>query len=74
VIKLYAWEIPFQKQIADIREAELRILRKSRIVDIAATLTWYTAPFLVSYICHGKEFMTATMYISEPFIVPVSYQ
>ena len=50
VIKLYAWEIPFQKQIVDIREAELRILRKSRIVDIAATLTWYTAPFLVSCI------------------------
>ena len=47
VIKLYAWEIPFQGQVQDIRQKELDVLKASAYLNAAASFTWTCAPFLV---------------------------
>ena len=47
VIKLYAWEIPFQRQVKDIRQKELDVLKASAYLNAAASFTWTCAPFLV---------------------------
>ena len=47
VIKLYAWEIPFQRQIMGIRKSELDVLKASAYLNAAASFTWTCAPFLV---------------------------
>lgn len=48
VIKLYAWEIPFQRQIMGIRNNELKVLKASAYLNAATAFTWTCAPFLVS--------------------------
>jgi len=47
VLKLYAWELSFQEKILDIRNKELRILRKAAYLNAAASFSWTCAPFLV---------------------------
>ena len=48
VIKLYAWEIPFQKQVMGIRQQELDVLKATAYLNAASSFTWTCAPFLVS--------------------------
>ena len=48
VIKLYAWEIPFQQQVMGVRKDELDVLKASAYLNAAASFTWTCAPFLVS--------------------------
>ena len=48
VIKLYAWELPFQKLISGKRHKELDMLRKSTYVNSVSTFLWMCSPFLVS--------------------------
>ena len=48
VIKLYAWEDHFQRDVQDIRQKELVILRNTTYLNAIASFTWTCAPFLVS--------------------------
>ncbi|XP_064405659.1 multidrug resistance-associated protein 1-like [Halichondria panicea] len=48
VIKLYAWERPFEKMVFGIRDKELDVLKKAAYLNAASTFTWTCAPFLVS--------------------------
>uniref|UniRef100_A0A1I8JEZ1 ABC-type glutathione-S-conjugate transporter n=1 Tax=Macrostomum lignano TaxID=282301 RepID=A0A1I8JEZ1_9PLAT len=48
VLKLYAWELSFQRQVEDIRELELTTLRKAAYLNAVGTFTWTCAPFLVT--------------------------
>ena len=48
VIKLYAWEIPNQEEVLEIREQEMKVLKYSAILSAVATFTWMTAPLLVA--------------------------
>ncbi len=47
MIKLYAWELPFQKMIFGIRDKELNVLRKTTYLNAVGSFTWICAPFLV---------------------------
>jgi len=47
VLKLYAWELSFQEKILDIRNKELKVLRKAAYLNAAALFSWTSAPFLV---------------------------
>ena len=47
VIKLYAWEIPFQRLILGIRDDELKVLKKTAYLEAGSAFTWNCAPFLV---------------------------
>ena len=47
VIKLYAWEDHFQKDVQDIRQKELTILKYTAYLNAISNFTWTCAPFLV---------------------------
>ena len=47
VIKLYAWETPFQDQVKGTRQQELDVLKASAYLNAASSFTWTCAPFLV---------------------------
>lgn len=48
VLKLYAWELAFREKVLEIRQKELKILKKSAYLAAMGTFTWVCAPFLVS--------------------------
>lgn len=47
VLKLYAWELAFKDKVSEIRESELRVLKKAAYLAAVSTFTWVCAPFLV---------------------------
>jgi len=47
VLKLYAWELSFQEKIFDIRNEELKVLKKAAYLNAAASFSWTCAHFLV---------------------------
>ncbi|XP_037350168.1 ATP-binding cassette sub-family C member 3 [Talpa occidentalis] len=53
VLKLYAWEPSFLKQVEDIRLQELRLLRKTAYLHTVTTFIWICSPFLVTLITLG---------------------
>ncbi|XP_076338372.1 multidrug-Resistance like Protein 1 isoform X1 [Tachypleus tridentatus] len=48
VLKLYAWEESFQKQVNDTRDKEVKDLKKIAYLNAVTSFLWSTAPFLVS--------------------------
>lgn len=48
ILKLYAWEPSFQAQVDDIREKELKVLRKFAYLTSVSTFIFTCAPALVS--------------------------
>ena len=49
VLKLYAWEESFEKQILEIREKELRQLQKAARLEAVSAFNWFVSPFLVAF-------------------------
>ncbi|XP_014250122.1 multidrug resistance-associated protein 1 isoform X2 [Cimex lectularius] len=56
VLKLYAWEPSFEKQVLRIREKEVKVLKQAAYFNATTSFIWACAPFLVSA-------MTFTVYI-----------
>ncbi|XP_052851269.1 multidrug resistance-associated protein 1 isoform X8 [Drosophila gunungcola] len=50
VLKLYAWEPSFEKQVLDIREKEIATLRSTAYLNAGTSFLWSCAPFLVSLV------------------------
>ncbi|XP_034128594.1 multidrug resistance-associated protein 1 isoform X6 [Drosophila guanche] len=50
VLKLYAWEPSFEKQVLDIREKEIATLRSTAYLNASTSFLWSCAPFLVSLV------------------------
>ncbi|XP_039333979.2 multidrug resistance-associated protein 1 isoform X4 [Saimiri boliviensis] len=48
VLKLYAWELAFKDKVLDIRQEELKVLKKSAYLAAVGTFTWVCTPFLAS--------------------------
>ena len=48
VIKLYAWELPFQRLIAGTRLQELHELKKVVLLQAVSMFSWTGSPLLVS--------------------------
>uniref|UniRef100_A0A8C8DWC3 Multidrug resistance-associated protein 1 n=1 Tax=Oryzias sinensis TaxID=183150 RepID=A0A8C8DWC3_9TELE len=48
VLKLYAWEMAFKEKVSQIRENELKVLKKAAYLGAVSTFTWVCAPFLVA--------------------------
>ena len=47
VIKLYAWEDHFEKDVGNIRNKELSILKQTAYLNIGGSFSWKCAPFMV---------------------------
>ncbi|XP_030383704.1 multidrug resistance-associated protein 1 isoform X7 [Scaptodrosophila lebanonensis] len=50
VLKLYAWEPSFEKQVLDIREKEIATLKSTAYLNASTSFLWSCAPFLVSVV------------------------
>ena len=50
ILKLYAWEPSFMKEVVDIRNGELKILLNIGYLGAAISFIWTCAPFLVSLV------------------------
>ncbi|MED6290494.1 Multidrug resistance-associated protein 1, partial [Characodon lateralis] len=48
VLKLYAWELAFKEKVSEIREHELRVLKRAAYLGAMSTFTWVCAPILVA--------------------------
>ncbi|KAB0394515.1 hypothetical protein E2I00_015647, partial [Balaenoptera physalus] len=48
VLKLYAWEPSFLKQVEDVRQDELRLMRQAAYLHATSTFIWICTPFLVT--------------------------
>ncbi|KAB5518421.1 hypothetical protein PHYPO_G00165670 [Pangasianodon hypophthalmus] len=48
ILKLYAWEPSFQAQVQDVREKELKVMRKFAYLSSVSTFIFSCAPALVS--------------------------
>ena len=60
VLKLYAWEPSFEKQVLGIRDREVGALKKAAYLQAATTFLWTCAPFLVALASF------ATFVLSDP--------
>ncbi|KAF4792003.1 Multidrug resistance-associated protein 1 [Turdus rufiventris] len=58
VLKLYAWELAFREKVLEIRQKELKVLKKSAYLAAMATFTWVCAPFLVALSTFSVYVMT----------------
>lgn len=58
VLKLYAWEPPFEEEITKIRNQELKVLRRASYLNAFSSFTWICAPFLVSLYYHERHLCT----------------
>ena len=47
MIKLYAWELPFQKLVSFLRDKELSMLKKSYYLNSASAFLWRSPTILV---------------------------
>ena len=47
-IKLYAWEDPYLKKVKELRETELRWIRRTAVYSIANSIIYFSTPILVS--------------------------
>ncbi|XP_058240892.1 canalicular multispecific organic anion transporter 1 isoform X4 [Hemibagrus wyckioides] len=50
ILKLYAWEPSFQAQVQDVREKELKVMRKFAYLSSISTFIFSCAPALVSLV------------------------
>ncbi|CAN7993271.1 unnamed protein product [Ixodes pacificus] len=66
VLKLYAWERSFEKQVQDIREKEVANLRTMAYLSSVLSFIWNCAPFLVSLM----SFMTYVLMSNENVLGP----
>ncbi|RUS88621.1 hypothetical protein EGW08_003647, partial [Elysia chlorotica] len=60
VLKLYAWEDSFEKQVLDIRNRELIVLKKAAYLNSLTTFFWSCAPFLVSLTTFGVYVLSSS--------------
>ncbi|PAV91760.1 hypothetical protein WR25_09261 [Diploscapter pachys] len=59
VIKLYAWEIPMEEHIDNIRQKELALIRKSAMVRNVIDSFNTSSPFLVAFFSFGTYVLTS---------------
>ncbi|XP_049833464.1 multidrug resistance-associated protein 1-like [Schistocerca gregaria] len=54
VLKLYAWEPSFEKEVSRIRNKEIKVLKQLAYLTAVTSFVWYFAPFLVSLLSFGS--------------------
>lgn len=52
-IKLYAWEMPYVERITELREQELKQIRKTQALSLVNSVVWLSGPVLVSLAAFG---------------------
>ncbi|XP_061394490.1 multidrug resistance-associated protein 1 isoform X13 [Musca vetustissima] len=66
VLKLYAWEPSFEKQVLEIREKEIATLKSTAYLNASTSFLWSCAPFLISLV----TFATYVLLDEENVLTP----
>ncbi|KAF9337504.1 Multidrug resistance-associated protein 1 [Linnemannia elongata] len=68
VVKLYAWESPFLRRILDVRNRELRAIRRMGAIDAVMSIVFSSSPLIISLLTlsvyatwGGPDFTPATL-------------
>ncbi|KAJ6264027.1 Metal resistance protein [Drechslerella dactyloides] len=69
-IKLYAWGVSFMGRLSDIRNKELKTLRKMGVTQAFANFTWSTTPFLVSCVTFTTFVLTQDKPLTTEIVFP----
>ncbi|GMT22973.1 hypothetical protein PFISCL1PPCAC_14270, partial [Pristionchus fissidentatus] len=72
VIKLYAWEEPMERHVAEIRERELDLIKKAQLVKSLLDTFNNASPFLVAASSFGTFILSSDAHILTPQIAFVS--
>ncbi|XGW29325.1 hypothetical protein V3C99_008832 [Haemonchus contortus] len=72
VVKLYAWEIPMEQHIDEIRQKELVLLRKSFLVRNVMDSFNTASPFLVALFSFGTYVLSSSSHQLTPQVAFVS--
>ncbi|KAK5971311.1 Multi drug resistance-associated protein variant [Trichostrongylus colubriformis] len=72
VVKLYAWEIPMEQHIDEIRQKELVLLRKSFLVRNVMDSFNTASPFLVALFSFGTFVLSSPSHLLTPQVAFVS--
>ncbi|CAB3397220.1 unnamed protein product [Caenorhabditis bovis] len=72
VVKLYAWEIPMEEHIENIRKKELRLIKKAAIVRNTLDSFNTASPFLVALFSFGTFVLSNPKHLLTPQIAFVS--
>ncbi|XP_044754616.1 multidrug resistance-associated protein 1 isoform X3 [Coccinella septempunctata] len=57
VLKLYAWEPSFERQVLNIRSKEIAVLKQTAYMNAGTSFIWSCAPFLVSLVSFASYVM-----------------
>uniref|UniRef100_A0A5F8HA16 Multidrug resistance-associated protein 1 n=1 Tax=Monodelphis domestica TaxID=13616 RepID=A0A5F8HA16_MONDO len=55
VLKLYAWELAFKEKVLEIRQEELKVLKKSAYLAAVGTFTWVALSTFAVYVTVDKN-------------------
>lgn len=55
ILKLFAWEDSFEKNVHDIREKECKILKKAMFLNAFSSVAWFCTPPLVRRECFSGQ-------------------
>ncbi|RZC38992.1 multidrug resistance-associated protein 1 [Asbolus verrucosus] len=72
VLKLYAWEPSFEKQILKIRTKEIQVLKEAAYMNAGTSFIWSCAPFLVALITFAVFVYSDSKNILTPEVAFVS--
>ncbi|XP_065203949.1 multidrug resistance-associated protein 1-like [Planococcus citri] len=72
VLKLYAWEPSFEKQVLSIRNNEVKILKKQAYLTGISTFTWAATSFLVYVVTFAVYVLSDEKNVLDAKIVFVS--
>lgn len=66
IIKYFAWEDKFAKNVKDVREKELAILRKRYILWSMAAGLWFFSPIVITLISFGSAIFFQGIVLTAP--------
>ncbi|XP_063922476.1 multidrug resistance-associated protein 1 isoform X2 [Zophobas morio] len=72
VLKLYAWEPSFEKQILKIRGKEIQVLKEAAYMNAGTSFIWSCAPFLVCLVTFAVYVYSSAENILTPEVAFVS--
>ena len=79
MIKLYAWELPFQRIISKTRQQELNELRKIACINAVSVFMWTCVPLLVriviitQLVLYNFCFLVCVLYIQVALVTFATY-
>ncbi|KAG8182122.1 hypothetical protein JTE90_002616 [Oedothorax gibbosus] len=66
ILKLYAWEIPFQRKVTEARRKEIKWIQRSLFCYVVTTFIYFCTPFLISLVTFGTYLLIDRSHVLSP--------